>query len=350
MESRDFIIKNGTLVGYYGCDDEVVIPSEVDTLGFQCFYACKASSIEIPENVKKIEKRAFWRCENLEELYIPESVGEIDEFAFADCKSLKSISIENTSLAIYPSIFEGCISLESITVPEMFYGFPVNMLIDCPKLQNIKLVSAEGSSYSGLFIPTIPENNEADDRAEMIAQKNGYDEQKKIALYLYDRDDINDIRDCVSSYMAVCVGYTCTAEEGYKIAYPMSQIDYKNQALEIQCRKLHPTELVVNDGEIAGIVTSYHCEQFVSNTYDRQETVFIPLNGSGVVYEGKTYDGFSYQEHRAVFVVRPSDFEREFSEKYFTLSPVKLRDIYGESIDFSDIHQVEYFDYPKYKG
>jgi len=43
----------------------------------------------IPEGTTKIERDAFWGCENLRSVIIPDTVTEIGESAFRGCKDNK---------------------------------------------------------------------------------------------------------------------------------------------------------------------------------------------------------------------------------------------------------------------
>lgn len=49
------------------------------------------TSIEIPNNVKKIEGAAFSNCSSIKTISIGENVNEIEEIAFAGCKDLETV-------------------------------------------------------------------------------------------------------------------------------------------------------------------------------------------------------------------------------------------------------------------
>lgn len=63
-----FIIKDNVLIKYVGTDKKVFIPN----------------------NVTKIQEKAFWNTQ-IEELHIPISVTFIDYFAFKKCVGLKNV-------------------------------------------------------------------------------------------------------------------------------------------------------------------------------------------------------------------------------------------------------------------
>lgn len=79
--------------GYYV--KEYVLGEEIKGIGNYAFRDCKATSINIPDNVVSIGDSAFYNCSNLTSLYIPEKVASIGDNAFYNCNSLNSIQVES---------------------------------------------------------------------------------------------------------------------------------------------------------------------------------------------------------------------------------------------------------------
>lgn len=79
--------------GYYV--KEYVLGEEIKGIGNYAFRDCKATSINIPDNVISIGDSAFYNCSNLTSLYIPEKVASIGDNAFYNCNSLNSIQVES---------------------------------------------------------------------------------------------------------------------------------------------------------------------------------------------------------------------------------------------------------------
>lgn len=83
---------------YYGeANGNLVIPKEykgkpVTSIGEGAFYLCTGftGTLEIPNNITKIEGLAFARCEGLTELILPDSINFIGESAFLGCKNIKN--------------------------------------------------------------------------------------------------------------------------------------------------------------------------------------------------------------------------------------------------------------------
>jgi hypothetical protein len=66
------------------------------------------TKIVIPDNIKRIDNRAFYNCESLKEITIPNSVTSIGDEAFSWCISLTSITIPNSVKIIGNEAFHNC--------------------------------------------------------------------------------------------------------------------------------------------------------------------------------------------------------------------------------------------------
>ena len=78
-----FEIKNGMLLEYNGIAENVVLPSEITSIGIDAFKGNSViKSVEIPYNISKIYSGAFANCSNLERVIIPFTVTDISSSAF----------------------------------------------------------------------------------------------------------------------------------------------------------------------------------------------------------------------------------------------------------------------------
>ena len=115
-------------------------------------YGAEISSIEIPDNIKKIEDNAFFDSD-LINIEIPDSIIEIGKDVFYICSKLKSISFPSTLKVIPEKICFGCSSLETINMPDGIEEIESNAFDVCPKLQDIvlpkTLVKIEENAFSG---------------------------------------------------------------------------------------------------------------------------------------------------------------------------------------------------------
>lgn len=76
------------------------------------------ASATIPDGVRVIGEKAFFRHEDLENVVIPEGVTEIEDGAFEQCTALKRVSLPKSLKRIGNHAFSGCVSLDSLYIPE----------------------------------------------------------------------------------------------------------------------------------------------------------------------------------------------------------------------------------------
>jgi hypothetical protein len=76
----------------------------------------KSGEYIIPNSVKTIGNRAFYRCDSLTSIIIPNSVTSIGGMAFFKCSSLTSITIPNSVASIGNMAFDTCYGLKKVIV------------------------------------------------------------------------------------------------------------------------------------------------------------------------------------------------------------------------------------------
>lgn len=115
-DKNGYYIKNGVLLGYYGEDEDLIIPEGVTQIHKLAFYKNKyLRSVFLPESLIGIGENAFTCCYNLEKVVIPESVTYIEPCAFSCCQKLS----DDNGFEVVKSILYNCYNTdESITVPD----------------------------------------------------------------------------------------------------------------------------------------------------------------------------------------------------------------------------------------
>lgn len=79
----EFAVLDHFLIKYQGTKANVVIPEEIEELGWLSFAHCDCvKSVVIPESVTEIGHCTFMGCKNLQSVTIPKSVEEIDKSVF----------------------------------------------------------------------------------------------------------------------------------------------------------------------------------------------------------------------------------------------------------------------------
>lgn len=83
VKGTAFEIRNSMLLGYSGSAQNVVLPSDINSVGIDAFKGSSVvKSIEVPYNVSKIYSGAFANCSKLERVIIPFTVTDISGSAF----------------------------------------------------------------------------------------------------------------------------------------------------------------------------------------------------------------------------------------------------------------------------
>ena len=95
QDINDFVINNdGWLIEYTGKSNDVRIPEGVKEISFRTFYRSDIRSVEIPKSVWLIDVQAFLCCNNLRYIVIPNSVTAMEYAVFEDCANLTDIYVE----------------------------------------------------------------------------------------------------------------------------------------------------------------------------------------------------------------------------------------------------------------
>lgn len=124
-------------------EEEIVIPDGVRVIGAKVFFKQKQiKKVIIPDSVRLIDYRAFSYCENLEEIEIPDSVEEIGEYCFAGCKNLKKVKLSASLKIIKKNAFAWCKSLEEIEIPPFVRTIGEDAFHCCENLKTVSFGSA----------------------------------------------------------------------------------------------------------------------------------------------------------------------------------------------------------------
>ena len=107
------VLEDGTIeiTDYYGSEDNLVIPSEIDgytvtRIGYDAFYDEDFTSVSIPGTVTEIGPYAFQSCSYLTSIVIPDSVIKIEYQAFEYCSELSEITLPEHEMEIAPDAFD----------------------------------------------------------------------------------------------------------------------------------------------------------------------------------------------------------------------------------------------------
>ena len=156
----EFAVLDHFLIKYQGTKANVVIPEEIEELGWRSFAGCKnLTSVTIPESVTEIGVRAFRGCGKLQSVTIPESIKKIGSDAFKDTpwrERLGALVVINYCLLNYlgeekdvilpegleeigDSTFQNCASIQSVTIPDSVIKIGNWAFSKCENLRSITI-------------------------------------------------------------------------------------------------------------------------------------------------------------------------------------------------------------------
>ena len=202
------ILDDGTIeiIYYYGCDEVIIIPSEIDgrkvtgIKGFNLSNKENIKSITIPDSVTSIGDSAFSGCRSLTDITIPDSVTSIGCEAFYNCSSLTNITIPDGVTSIESETFYNCQSLSNIDISNSLISIGMDAFAHCKNLKNIKIPDSVTTIELGAFNDTLWYNNQPDGLLYagkvLYLYKGEMPENTKITL----KNDTSGIADNAFSY------------------------------------------------------------------------------------------------------------------------------------------------------
>lgn len=118
------------------------IGNNVKQIDWKAFYKCKKlSSIKFGNSIENISKSAFEGCINLKSLKFPKSLKSVGDKAFAGNKKLKSANLNDNLYAIGNYMFKDCIALEKVTTGKKLKAIYPGAFFNCKKLRSITVPS-----------------------------------------------------------------------------------------------------------------------------------------------------------------------------------------------------------------
>lgn len=104
----------------YSSDDieikDLVIPSDLSSLGNYCFINCLLNSVVISGSITQIGDYSFSGCTSLESVQMDEGIDRIRSRSFYGCTGLISLTLPSTITRVDPEAFRNCSNLLKVTM------------------------------------------------------------------------------------------------------------------------------------------------------------------------------------------------------------------------------------------
>lgn len=146
-KSNIVVVEKDAFNGCFNLDG-VIIPNSIKKIKFRAFYRTKAlKKLRLPDSLEYIGKEAFY-FSGIDELIVPRRLKIIDDFAFKNCKFIEEVSIPKSVKKIGDGAFSGCRRLNILEIGhELGYigeGFVnKNTTVLCKKGSNIDIYCQE---------------------------------------------------------------------------------------------------------------------------------------------------------------------------------------------------------------
>ena len=134
-----FIKEDGQykLIGYYGDQDTVVLPEEINGQPYDVYQLHGVKNVIIPEGIQSIHEQAFNYCVGLESIVFPKDITNVQAGAFRGCINLTSVVLSDHVTEIGENAFYGCTKLTSINLPNGLTHIGAGAFANCKMLASI---------------------------------------------------------------------------------------------------------------------------------------------------------------------------------------------------------------------
>lgn len=121
----------------------------------QVFAGRLGDTFAMPDTVSRIERYAFWGCDDLEYVDLSSHLTEIPEYSFSNCSRLEEISVPYSIRKIGAKAFEDCVSLSYISLPVSVTSIHDTAFDGCYDLK----ISAQEGTAAYEFAQVFESNN-----------------------------------------------------------------------------------------------------------------------------------------------------------------------------------------------
>lgn len=127
---------------FAGCNNlkRIELPDSVKNIGYKTFYKCSGlETLTLGNGLEYIGDYAFYYCAGLSSLELPDSLAEIGEKAFYKCSGLKTVDFGAGLKNIKARAFYNCSSIEGVVFPEALETIGEYAFKGCAALKSVVL-------------------------------------------------------------------------------------------------------------------------------------------------------------------------------------------------------------------
>ena len=158
-KNSSYICVDGTLMNRKGTEIVQVLAGRPGNI---------EKSYTIPFTVEKIDRYAFWGCDNIEKVQLNNFMTKVPAYAFSNMENLKSVSIPYNVTEIELKAFEDCVSLTDVYLSPSVIKIHDTAFDGC---KNINILSEPGTVADSFFENYVNDNVI---QAELEDSENGF--------------------------------------------------------------------------------------------------------------------------------------------------------------------------------
>lgn len=134
---------------YYYANNNSIYTKDGSTLVYYGDYS--SENFSVPENVTKIDYRAFAGNKKVKNVILPNGLTYIDSDAFINCIAIESIAIPSGVKSIFGETFRNCDSLRNLTLSEGLIYIDYYAFYECDSLTSVVLPASLTTIGSDAF-------------------------------------------------------------------------------------------------------------------------------------------------------------------------------------------------------
>lgn len=143
--------------------------------------------IDLPNSIKRIDRRAFSGCLSLEKVDLPNSLERLGDKCFSECILLRHIAIPENCYSIRSGAFQQCCSLEKVVLHDSVFYIGLDAFAGCIKLQPFPIPR----KLANLAVTAL-------DDISKLANENGFIIAGKVLLFYVGKEEVVHVPESIT--------------------------------------------------------------------------------------------------------------------------------------------------------